>query len=93
VAQRGFEEPRRLISQVLASAQVRGEIAERFDPGALASFLIATFHGLVLQREWDERLTAEPHKELLNALLRAVAESTQVDKAAVGQRTKMSLRG
>ena len=88
VVQRSFEEPRKLISQVLASSQKRGEIAARFDPDVLASFLIATFHGLVLQREWDERFAAEPHKVLLNSLLDAVGKSTDAEKAAFGQRTK-----
>jgi len=92
IVQRSFEEPRKLISEVLASAQMRGEIAKCFDSDALASFLIATFHGLVLQREWDDRFTAEPHKMLLNALLRAVSESTHVEKAAVGKRSRRILR-
>jgi len=92
VVQRSFEEPRRLISDVLASAQMRGEIAKCFDSYALASFLIATFHGLVLQREWVDGFSAEPHKVLLNALLRAVGESAHVEKAAFGKRSKKTLR-
>lgn len=76
VVRRSFEEPRRLISEVLSTAQKAGAIADWVDPEALACFLIATFHGFVLQREWDERFSVGPHKVLLNALLQAVTGVT-----------------
>jgi AcrR family transcriptional regulator len=75
MVRRSFEEPRKLISEVLSAAQKEGAIAGSIDPNALASFLIAVFHGLVLQREWDDRFSAEPHKALLDLLLQAAIGS------------------
>jgi len=73
IVRRSFEEPRRLLSEILAEAQKRGEVAKRVDRDALASFVIALFHGLVLQREWNSEFSIAPFKELLDLLLRAVA--------------------
>lgn len=41
------------------------------DPDVLARFLIETFHGLLLQRESDDRFSVEPRKVLSNAPLQA----------------------
>ncbi len=82
LVRRSFEEPRKLISEVLTTSQREGAIADWADPEALACFLIATFHGLVLQREWDEKFSVEPHKELLNSLLQALsgaAKATELE--------------
>lgn len=73
LVRRSFEEPRKLISEVLATAQAQGAIADGVDPDALACFVIAVFHGLVLQREWDEQFSAEPYKILLSLLLEAIS--------------------
>ncbi len=72
VVRRSFEQPRKLISEVLSASQKEGTISDSIDPDALASFLVAAFHGLVLQREWNDRFSAEPHKTLFNLLLQAV---------------------
>ena len=66
-----FEEPRKLISEVLSAAQKEGTIAASIDLDALASFIIAAFHGLVLQREWDDTFSVDPHKTIFNMLLDA----------------------
>jgi AcrR family transcriptional regulator len=73
IVRRSFEEPRRLLSEALVEAQKQGAIAKWADPDALACFVIAAFHGLVLQREWDSQFSPEPHKVLLDLLLKAVA--------------------
>jgi AcrR family transcriptional regulator len=73
VVRRSFEEPRKLISAVFTAAQAQEAIADSVDPDALACFVIAVFHGLVLQREWDEKFSAEPYKVLLDSLLHAVS--------------------
>jgi TetR/AcrR family transcriptional regulator, transcriptional repressor of aconitase len=73
LVRRSFEEPRKLICAALAAAQVQGAIAEGVDPDALACFLIAAFHGLVLQREWDDDFSVKPHQALLDLLLRAIS--------------------
>jgi AcrR family transcriptional regulator len=77
LVRRSFEEPRKLISEVLAAARTRGAIADGVDTDALACFLIAAFHGLVLQREWDEGFSVVPHKALLNALLQALSVAAE----------------
>lgn len=69
---RSFEEPRKLLSGVLSEAQKQGALAKWADPDALACFVIAAFHGLVLQREWDGKFSAEPHKALFDLLFKAV---------------------
>jgi TetR/AcrR family transcriptional regulator, transcriptional repressor of aconitase len=71
LVRRSFEEPRKLISEILSTAQTEGTIATSIDPDALASFLIAAFHGLVLQREWDDKFSSESHKAIFNLLLEA----------------------
>jgi len=77
IVRRSFEEPRGLLSQVLREAQKQGAIEDWADPDAIARFLIAAFHGLVLQREWDSHFSAEPHRELLDLLLRTLARKTE----------------
>jgi AcrR family transcriptional regulator len=82
---RSFEEPRKLLSEVFLASQKRGAIAEWVDPDALACFVIATFHGLVLQREWDENFSVERHKELLHAVLKAVAPEVLKEMPVTGK--------
>jgi AcrR family transcriptional regulator len=72
IVRRSFEEPRRLLTEVLLDAQKKGAIVRWADADAVACFVIAVFHGLVLQREWDSNFSAEPHKLLLDLLLKAV---------------------
>jgi AcrR family transcriptional regulator len=85
LVKRSFEEPRKLISEVLRAAQAQSRIADWVDADALACFLIATFHGLVLQREWDDKFTVESHKELFDSLLRAVTAPA----SATGQEVQL----
>ena len=60
VARGTFEKPYKLLRDLLTEGQRRGEIATRIDADALARFLVAAFHGLVLQTEWDRRLAIKP---------------------------------
>ena len=71
VAKDTFAKPYKLLRDLLSEGQRRGEIATRIDAGAMARFLIAAFHGLVLQAEWDERLAIKPQVEIFNVLLAA----------------------
>jgi len=75
LVRRSFEEPRKLITEVLSSAQAQGAITDGIDADALARFLIAAFHGLALQREWDDRFLAERQKIIFSWLLQAVTGS------------------
>jgi TetR/AcrR family transcriptional regulator, transcriptional repressor of aconitase len=76
VVRRNVDEPRKLLSGILAEAQQRGEISSKVDAGATASFLIAAFHGIVLQVEWDEHISIEPYLHLLDNFLESISSST-----------------
>ncbi len=77
IVRRSFEEPRKLLTEALLDAQKSGAIARWADVDAIACFVIAAFHGLVLQQEWDSDFSPEPHKLLLDLLLKAVAGKHQ----------------
>lgn len=76
IVERTFAEPRKLISNLLFEIQKRGAITNSINADALASFVIAVFHGLVLQNEWDDKFSAAPHKELITLLMSAIAPAT-----------------
>jgi AcrR family transcriptional regulator len=69
VARDTFAKPHKLLRDLLTEGQRRGEIARRIDADAMARFLIAAFHGLVLQTEWEERLELNPQLDIFNVLL------------------------
>jgi AcrR family transcriptional regulator len=89
VVRRSFEEPRNALCEILTEARRRGEIRADIDLDATARFLIALFHGLVLQAEWDEQFSAEPHIRLLDRFLEAI--SPPADPAA-GRQPVISFR-
>ncbi len=94
LVRRSFEEPRKLISELVMAARAQGTIADWVNPDVLACFLIAAFHGLVLQREWDDQFSVEQHKSLFNSLLRAVTVPANPNKLEVAkQKRKASGRG
>ena len=93
LVRRSFEESRKLISGVLTAARTQGTIADCADPDALACFVIAAFHGFVLQREWDRKFSAESHKELLRTLLRAFAVSAKPVSRRLPQNEETPSRG
>lgn len=72
IVERSFTEPHKLISDLFIDAQKRGVIADSVDANKLASFVIAIFHGLVLQKEWDKTFSVAPYKQLISLLLSAV---------------------
>jgi AcrR family transcriptional regulator len=69
VARDTFATPYKLLRDLLTEGQRRGEIARGIDADAMARFLVAAFHGLVLQTEWDERLVIKPQLDIFNVLL------------------------
>ncbi|HXO36336.1 MAG TPA: TetR family transcriptional regulator [Candidatus Acidoferrales bacterium] len=73
VARDTFAKPYKLLRDLLTAGQRRGEIASQIDADAMARFLIAAFHGLVLQSEWDERLAIKPLLDIFDVLLVAAA--------------------
>lgn len=70
---RGVNGPHELLSGILSDAQRRGEISDKVDPDAAARFLIAEFHGLVLQVEWDNHVRIEPQIQLLDNFLESIS--------------------
>jgi TetR/AcrR family transcriptional regulator, transcriptional repressor of aconitase len=73
LVRRGINRPRKLLRDLLSDAQRRGTISAEVDPDATARFLIGAFHGLVLQREWDDRVGIEPYGELLDQFLASIS--------------------
>jgi AcrR family transcriptional regulator len=69
IVRRGIDGPRELLSRMITEAQVKGEISKSLDPEATARFMIATFHGFVLQLDWDETVTVEPYLKILDRCL------------------------
>jgi len=88
LVRRSFEEPRKLIFEVLSAAQKEGALATSIDLDALASFLIAAFHGLVLQREWDDRFSPDSHKAMFNLLLAATMGHSNAAEAESSAQTR-----
>jgi TetR/AcrR family transcriptional regulator, transcriptional repressor of aconitase len=72
----GVDAPRKLLTAILSDAQRRGEISRNINPDATARFLIAAFHGLVLQFEWDDQVEMKPQVELLEAFLASISSSS-----------------
>jgi len=70
---RGFEEPRKVLRDILAGAQRRGEISRKVNADATARLLIAAFHGLVMQVEWDRQIPIGPYLRLLDYLLESIS--------------------
>ncbi len=56
-------------SGIIREGQAKGEIAERWEPEALARALIAFYQGMVLQKTMDPEQRVEPVFEAMGALL------------------------
>jgi AcrR family transcriptional regulator len=69
LVRRGIDEPREVLAGVVRDAQADGLLPSEFDPDALARVIIATFHGLVLQQTWDERVDVEAYVRTLGLIL------------------------
>jgi len=69
LVRRGIDQPRRLLGALIASGQRRKEIARDLDPDATARLMIAMFHGVVLQLDWDDQMPIGPVVALLDTLI------------------------
>jgi AcrR family transcriptional regulator len=86
---RGLDGPRELLSGMITEAQNRDEIPRSLDPDATARFMIATFHGFVLQLDWDETVPVEPYLEILDRCLeRLLAPERQKQKKGIPRKSK-----
>jgi AcrR family transcriptional regulator len=88
IVRRGVDEPRRLLGSLIRSAQGRGEISRELDADALARFLMAVFHGLVLQLDWDERVAVEPFVEVLDLWVQSLVSPRSQRPRRQGPRRK-----
>jgi AcrR family transcriptional regulator len=73
LARKGMKEPLTHLAGILGEAQRQGDISNQLDPDTAARFLIAAFHGLVLQAEWGEEINLEKINELLDEFLKLEA--------------------
>lgn len=89
LVRRGVDEPRRLLRDLIAEGQRRREIAADLDPDATARFMMAVFHGFVLQLEWDPKTPVEPYVALLDVCMkRLFAPQPRPSRRASGARTR-----
>ena len=75
LVRRGIDQPRVLLSTLIARGQRRKEISRELDPDATARFMIALFHGFVLQLDSDSQAAVEPFVKLLDICLRRLLAS------------------
>ena len=87
IIKKGFAEPHRLLTELIAGAQGRGEISKALDAGAFARMMIAVFQGFVLQLAWDPRTPIEPYVETLEQLFQALLASARTGKRIAKQRS------
>ncbi len=66
---RGVDQPRALLSALIAKGQRQKQIRRELDPDAAARLMIAAFHGFVLQTDWDRHLAIEPYLQVLDMCL------------------------
>jgi AcrR family transcriptional regulator len=73
---RGVDEPRKLLAEMIRSAQQRGDFPVQVDPDTLARIMIALFHGFILQQAWDEQLSVEPYIATIQAVFQALLQQS-----------------
>jgi AcrR family transcriptional regulator len=78
---KGIEQPLAKISALMARAQKEERLVTSVDPDALARASIALFHGFVLQKLWDPKVSLEPYLAALDALLAGLVVDKQKRKA------------
>jgi TetR/AcrR family transcriptional regulator, transcriptional repressor of aconitase len=69
LVRRGIDQPRTLLRALIAKGQRQQEIPRELDPDATARFMIAAFHGFVLQADWDHDVAVEPYLAVLEICL------------------------
>lgn len=73
---RGVDEPRKLLAEMIRSAQRRGDFPANLDPDALARIMIALFQGFILQQAWDEQLSVEPYVATIQVVFQALLQQS-----------------
>lgn len=72
----GINEPLRLLTKVIATAQEEGDLEPHVDPEALGRVMIALFQGFILQQAWDDVRT-EPFLAVIDRLLDGITAQVQ----------------
>jgi AcrR family transcriptional regulator len=75
LVRRGIGQPRTLLTAIIVDAQRRGEISKKINAEAVARLLIASFHGFILQYEWEGPLALEAYTQVLDGFLRFLLRS------------------
>jgi AcrR family transcriptional regulator len=68
----GVDEPCKLIAGLITQAQRRGLVRRELAPEAIARFLIALYHGFLLQQAWDPEVAMEPFLAVVEAAMTGV---------------------
>jgi AcrR family transcriptional regulator len=68
----GVEQPQAALAEILRQARERGELPPSVDAAAAARLMIAVFHGILLQKAWNPRLSIEPLLETIELILRGL---------------------
>lgn len=77
LVRRSIDQPRRLLRALIDKGQRRGEIPRELDPDATARFMIAVFHGFVLQGESDRGVAVAPYVRVLEVCLRRLVSAPE----------------
>jgi TetR/AcrR family transcriptional regulator, transcriptional repressor of aconitase len=75
LVRRGINQPLKILAALIAKAQRRSQLTKKVHPEALARLLVASFHGLVLQIEWDPSVSAQAYVDLLDEFVRSLSRS------------------
>lgn len=75
IARDGVEGPLRLLTELVKSAQRRGELPKGLDPEGAARVAIALFQGFVLQQAWDPKVSIAPYQAALAQMLAALVSA------------------
>jgi AcrR family transcriptional regulator len=78
IIRQGVDEPRRLLADIVAEAQHRGDFPAGLASDAVARVMIALFQGFILQQAWDENgVEIEPYIEVIEAMIQGLVQNPQ----------------
>jgi AcrR family transcriptional regulator len=75
IARDGVEGPLRLLTELVRSAQRRGELPKGLDPEGAARVAVALFQGFVLQQSWDPKVSVGPYQATVAQMLAALVSA------------------
>lgn len=69
VVYQGIEEPKRVLTEILAEYQKKGKLNEKLSPEAVARVMLSQFQGFVLQIEIDSKMDVEEYIKTMMYLI------------------------